>query len=119
MKIAYLVSLLALSSLSLGGCIEEGHSADCSAGGRGNLEDEGCVTPIGGSCLTEEEFKAGRPGKRETSSGREITVDEDWDAYQCERPQCGECLTTEEFAALDCEELDRDDYLDVRPECSP
>lgn len=119
MKSTLFAPVLLLISLSLGACTEEGHSPDCSAGGRGNLEDEGCVTPIGGACLSEKDFRANRPAERETTSGQEVTVDEDWAAYQCMRPLCGECFTEGEFTALDCEELDWNEYLEMRPACTP
>lgn len=135
MKYVLFASLLLLSSLSLWGCTEEGHSGDCSAGGRGNLEEDGCVTPIGGACLSEEEFKANRPSKSEDSREIERTIDDDWISYQFSRPECDfECLTAEEFLHnrtegplrenSDGEEVrvsldeDWENYLEMRPDCA-
>ena len=80
-SIACLVALLS-------GCVPEGQSPDCGAGGRGHLEEVGCMTPVGGSCLTEEQFKQGRPGEREDERGRTVTLEEDWAQYQALRPHC-------------------------------
>lgn len=88
MKFALFASLLFVTSLPLLGCTEEGYSADCSVGGRGNLEEEGCLTPLGGACLSEEEFKANRPSRYEDDRGVEQTVEDDWLSYQAVRPEC-------------------------------
>lgn len=129
MKSAVFASLLLLSSLSLGGCVEEGHSADCSAGGRGNLEEESCVTPVGGGCLSEEEFKENRPSTSKDSRGVERTIDDDWVSYQFARPECDfPCMSEEEFLKNRTEnprreggavslEKDWANYLKMRREC--
>lgn len=130
MKSILFASLLLLSSLILWGCTEEGHSADCSGGGRGNLEADGCITPVGGACLSEEEFKKNRPSTSEDSYGDERTINDDWISYQFSRPDCDfECMTEEEFLDNRTERprrengritLDEDwaNYLEMRPECA-
>jgi hypothetical protein len=130
-KSAFFFALCLLSSLSLGGCVEEGHSADCAAGGRGNLEEGGCVTPVGGGCLSEEEFKENRPSTSEDSRGVERTINDDWISYQFSRPECDfPCMTEEEFLENRTENPRREDgtvsleedfanYLEMRPECQP
>jgi hypothetical protein len=129
-KFAVFASLLLLSSLSLGGCTEEGHSGDCAAGGRGNLEEVGCDTHVGGGCLSEKDFRANRPSRSEDSQGVERTIDDDWVSYQFTRPQCEfECMTEDEFLHNRTEDprrendtvsLDEDyqNYLEMRPECA-
>jgi hypothetical protein len=52
------------------------------------LEESDCLTPIGGSCLSEEQFKKGRPSEREDDRGRTVTIEEDWASYQELRPHC-------------------------------
>ena len=73
--------------LLLSSCVQEGYTPECGNGGAGAEDSEGCYTPVGGSCLTEEEFKADRPSSREVGN-KTVTVDEDWAAYQQERPHC-------------------------------
>lgn len=136
MKYALFAAFFLLSSLWLCGCVEEGHSADCSAGGRGNLEEGGCVTPVGGGCLTEEEFKANRPSTSEDARRDERTIDDDWISYQFSRPECDfECLTEAEFLENRTEDplrenakgnlvrrsltADWEEYLKMRPACNP
>lgn len=88
MKSALLSSLLLVSSLPFLGCTEEGHSPDCAVGGRGNLEEEGCLTPVGGACLAEDDFKADRPSVYKDERGVRRTSDDDWADYQAARPEC-------------------------------
>ncbi len=113
-------SVVLLAPISLLGCVQEGHSADCEfePGGASAqmLADEGCLTPVGGSCLSEDEFKASRPAKREDSSGDEISVDDDWIAYQCARPLCFDCVTQSEYEE-NCPDESWSNYLELRPEC--
>lgn len=59
-------------------CTEEGHTPECGMGGRASFENEKCVTPIGGSCLTREAFEESRPDPS----------DEDWAEYREKRPHC-------------------------------
>lgn len=106
----------ALLALWLSGCVQEGHSADCEFDDRGELEDEGCLTPIGGSCLTESDFKASRPARRDDDDGDDVTVEEDWLAYQCARPLCFDCMTEDEYEEA-CPDLRWSSYIDLRPEC--
>jgi hypothetical protein len=81
------LGLMAAALLLLTSCVQEGHTPECGSGGAGAEDSEGCFTPIGGSCLTESEFKADRPPEREVGS-RTVTVDEDWATSQDERPHC-------------------------------
>ncbi len=74
--------LLLLLSVGVSGCAEDGQSPNCAMGGRGALEEANCLTPIGGSCLTMEEFIYGRP------TDGPITPTEEWQEYKKLRPQC-------------------------------
>lgn len=123
MNPALLATALLLAPFCLISCVQEGHSADCKfsdMGGAANvrdpLEEEGCLTPIGGACLSEEEFKLGRPAKREDDRGDEFTVEEDWIAYQCERPLCFDCMTQDEFEE-NCPDKSWSTYTELLPEC--
>jgi hypothetical protein len=91
------LALLSLGALS--GCVQEGHSPECEGLGGSALIEDGCVTPVGGSCLDEEDFKKGRPKSREDGS-RTVTIADDWVSYQEARPLCDfPCMTEEEFKA--------------------
>lgn len=68
-------------------CVQDGTTPECGGGGTAALAAEGCATPIGGSCLSESEFKKGRPSEREVD-GETVTVAEDWESYQEARPEC-------------------------------
>jgi hypothetical protein len=70
--------LLCLSLLAPSACTDEGHTPDCGLGGRASFEEKGCVTPIGGSCLTREQFEKDRPNP----------TDEEWAAYMADRSHC-------------------------------
>lgn len=59
-------------------CVEEGHTPECGMGGRASFEEEKCVTPIGGTCLTRDEFEHSRPDP----------TDEEWMEYMASRTHC-------------------------------
>lgn len=88
---------LLAAALLLTSCVQEGHTPICGNGGAGSEESEGCFTPIGGSCLSEAEFKGDRPVEREDGD-RTVTVEDDWISYQEVRPQCDfACMSEDEF----------------------
>ena len=85
MKFVLNLCLIGLFS-SLTGCTDKGQSSDCAAGGRGAQESEGCLTPIGGSCLTHDEFVRDRP--TDPDADPPLVPEADWIEYKAERPEC-------------------------------
>lgn len=82
---APLFLLAPLTLLLCLGCVSEGSSVECGAGGRANWEAEDCMTPIGGSCLTLEEFSKDRPKGTQDEIAQIAT---DYVAYLAERENC-------------------------------
>ncbi len=66
-------------------CVSEGHSAECGAGGQAAWVEVGCMTPIGGSCLSLKEFGKDRPKDTQDEIAQ---IAKDYQAYLDERPHC-------------------------------